>query len=125
MIELSVVVLVLLSLTVVLYIGFRGWQRGTERARCMLTLRQMQMSVRAFAASNDHEPGKDLAALDPPVSLLAELVGPGKYVPELPRCPGAGMYLFGDDVVPALGQLYMRCSLATEDGHEPDDLAGW
>ena len=123
-IETTVVILVILVLVSLLFVGARGWQNGTNRARCILNIRQMQMSVRAYASANSHDPGADLATALPPVSLLGELVGEGKYVPELPHCPGNGIYQFNGDKIPDVGNLYMECSLADE-GHQPDSTAGW
>lgn len=124
LVELTMVILVMLALVGVLFVGARGWRNGTDRARCILNIRQMQMSVRAYASSHGYEPGTDLATMAPPVNLLGELVGVGKYVPALPRCPGNGIYLFDGDVVPDVGALYMRCSLAA-DGHVPNPTNNW
>ena len=124
LIELTMVILVLIALIGLLFVGARGWRNGTDRARCILNIRQMQMSVRAYSSSHGYEPGTDLATLAPPVNLFGELVGIGKYVPELPRCPGNGIYQFNGDVVPDIGTLYMTCSLADQ-GHVPDSISHW
>lgn len=124
LVELTMVILVLLSLVVLLFVGARGWKNGTDRARCILNIRQMQMSVRAYSSATEHDAGTDLTKLAPPVNLLAELVGPGKYVPELPRCPSSGIYHFGGDEIPEVGTLYMRCSLAGQ-GHAPKTHLNW
>lgn len=125
MMELAVMIAVLVLLVSVLFVAATAWQRGTDRARCILNIRQMQMSVRAYSRAHELEPGTDLSAKDPPLTLLAELVGPGDFVPELPRCPGGGMYFFGGDVIPESGQLYMTCSLGTSEGHQPDSSVSW
>lgn len=125
LVELAVVILVLLILVSVLLLGAHGWKQGVDRARCIVNIRQMQMSVRALAAANEYPPGADLGAATPPVNVLAELIGPGHYVPELPTCPGPGIYFFGGDVIPVQGQLYMSCSLASSHGHEPKDFSDW
>ncbi|MFP6867125.1 MAG: type II secretion system protein [Roseibacillus sp.] len=124
LVELTMVILVILALVVMLFVGARGWKNGTDRARCILNIRQMQMSIRAYSSATEYQPGTDLSMKIPSVNLLAELVGVGKYVPVLPRCPGNGTYEFGGDVVPEIGSLYMRCSLASQ-GHEPESIASW
>jgi hypothetical protein len=125
LIELAIVVLVLLGLFSVIFIGARGWQRGTERARCIMNIRQMQMSMRAFSALREYEPGTNLSLAQPPVNVLAEMVGPGSFVPQLPVCPGIGIYFFGGDVIPEIGQLYMQCSVGLSQRHRPRDFSTW
>lgn len=125
LIELAVVVAVLLLLVAVLAFSARAWKEGTERARCIMNIRQMQMSVRAYANLNNLEPGTNLGSPTPAVTLLGELVGPGKFVPELPVCPGNGMYFYGGDVIPEVGALYLSCSLAGVRGHEPQEFSDW
>ena len=125
LIEMTVIILVLLVMTTVLWFGASSWKSGTDRARCIMNIRQMQVSVRAYSNTTPHQPGTDLGVLVPPVNLLAELVGPGDYVPELPHCPSNGIYHFGGDVIPEVGQLYMQCSLASSRRHVPQDYSNW
>lgn len=124
LVETTLVLLVLLTLVSVLLVAASGWKRGTNRARCILNIRQMQMSVRAYASAASFDPGRDLTQEAPPINLLSELVGPGSFVPELPHCPGRGLYFFGGDVIPEIGSLYLRCSLASQ-GHEPEQFGNW
>ena len=125
LVELAVVVGVLLLLVTVLALSARAWKEGTERARCIMNIRQMQMSVRAYANLNNLEPGTNLGGAAPAVNLLGELAGPGKFVPQLPMCPGNGLYFYGGDVIPPVGALYMSCSLSGSRGHEPQDFSDW
>lgn len=76
--ELTVVILVLLFLTALLLIGASGWKSGTDRARCIMNIRNMQMSVRAYTSASPYQAGTDLSLEVPPVHLLAELAGPGR-----------------------------------------------
>ena len=125
LIELAIVLMVLLTLVTVLMFGARGWKKGTDRARCIVNIRQMQLSVRAYSTLKGYRTGQDLSLETPPVFLLGEMVGPGEFVPALPVCPGKGLYHFGGDIVPDLGVLYMTCSLASPEGHVPGDYQGW
>ncbi len=125
LVELTMVIFVLLGLVALMFSGANSWKNGSDRARCILNIRQMQMSVRAYSSAGSHAPGTDLATEEPPINLLAELVGPGNYVPVLPRCPGNGLYFFDGDIVPEVGALYMRCSLAGPRGHEPKEHINW
>ena len=125
LVEMTVVILLLLSLVAIIFTAARGWKNGTDRARCIMNIRQMQISVRAFASASNFNPGTDLELHNPPVNLLSELVGAGQYVPALPTCPGNGFYFFGGDVIPEIGHLYMTCSLAGSQGHQPSDSSNW
>ena len=125
LVELAIVIVVLLTLVTILLIGARGWKKGTDRARCIVNIRQMQLSVRAYASFRGLSPGHDLSQDSPPVTLLGELVGPGNYVPSLPTCPSDGLYFYGGDVVPEFGMLYMTCSLGMSAGHQPENYDDW
>ena len=125
LIEISVVLLVLLSLSSLLWFAARSWKEGSDRVFCVMHIRLMQVSMRSYTHSSAYHPGQDLSRVNPPVTLLNELVGPGKYVPEIPRCPSRGIYQFGDNVVPEVGELYMKCSLADGRRHEPKDYHSW
>ena len=47
LLELTVVILVLLSLISVLFIGARAWKKGSDRAACILNIRNFQQAVRS------------------------------------------------------------------------------
>lgn len=118
LIELTVVILVLLSLISVLFIGARAWMRGSDRAGAALLIRNAQQGVRSHS---------NIMGVDTPVAgtnvawngagdLSDEVFGPGKYVEtpnlsELPAHPAADVDFVagaGDfDTVPGLGTLYM------------------
>jgi prepilin-type N-terminal cleavage/methylation domain-containing protein len=53
LIELTVVILVLLSLLSILFIGARAWKVGSDRAANIMNLRNVQLAVRGFANLND------------------------------------------------------------------------
>ena len=46
LLELTVVILVLLSLISILFIGARAWKKGADRAGCILNIRNVQQAVR-------------------------------------------------------------------------------
>ena len=125
LIELSVVVLVLLLFIAMTFVGVTAWKRGSDRAGCVMNIRHVQMAVRGYARVQSLQPGDDTGALVPPVNLTSQLIGPGKYVPSQPLCPGNGFYGLGGNTVPAVGSLYMTCSLEASDGHAPSDHGTW
>ncbi len=49
LLELTVVILVLLSLISILFIGARAWKRGSDRAICIIHIQSAQKGVRSYA----------------------------------------------------------------------------
>ena len=48
LLELTVVIVVILSLTSVLFVGARAWKNGADRTGCILNIRNVQTSVRSY-----------------------------------------------------------------------------
>lgn len=119
LIELTVVILVLLSLVVILFVGAHAWKRGSDRAMCIVNLEQVQKSVRSFANLNNLQPGETAGGLE------GEVIGSGKFIEAMPACPGGGTYATQGDQIPVLGELYLNCSLESSDDHVPADFTGW
>jgi len=118
LLELTVVILVLLSLIAILFIGARAWKKGSDKAGCILNLRNIQLAVRSQANL------VNLAVGDAVTS--AALIGPGLYMESAPTCPGDHTaYTFGT-TVPAVGTLYATCANATESAaHVPTNHGDW
>jgi prepilin-type N-terminal cleavage/methylation domain-containing protein len=118
LLELTVVILVLLSLISILFIGARAWKKGSDRAGCILNIRNVQQAVRSY--------GNMYNATTVPAG---ELLGTGKFVESQPICPGGGTYSPADlsvaVTVPAVSTLAMTCGLATTENHVPSSIAGW
>lgn len=123
LLELTVVILVLLSLISILFIGARAWKRGSDRAGCILNLRNTQQAVRSYANMNNLNPGD--AVLNGG-SLATVIIGTGLFMETAPNCPGGGTYsgLDASDI-PAVGVLAMSCDQAAELNHQPQSVAGW
>lgn len=121
LIELTVVILVLLSLISILFVGARAWKRGSDRAGCIMNIRNVQQGMRSFQNMNGHSPGETVTGAQ------AEIIGTDKFVESTPDCPGAGTYTIGGDNLPDVGVLYMSCSLAggTEQNHNPASHDDW
>jgi hypothetical protein len=116
LIELTVVILVLLSLLAILFIGARAWKRGSDRVGCILQIRQVQVGVRSFANLNGYVADQDVAPRD----LKSEIIGPGKFVEAPPVCPAKGTYSFKANKIPKIGEIYMKCSLDKDKDHHPE-----
>ena len=126
LIELTVVILVLLSLISVLFIGARAWMRGSDRANAAILIRNAQQGVRSHSnilgldtsgTSVDYAAGHlALFGTAAPRSLDQEVFGPSRFVETpadgtLPVHPDNGnTFIAGPDTlafVPALGNPYI------------------
>ncbi len=115
LLELTVVILVLLSLISILFIGARAWKRGSDRAASILMIRNVQQAVRAEANMNQLTYGDALAK--------SRLFGENLFMendPTLGTHPAGTSYAFtvAAEVVPAVGTLYMETT-----GSDPADPA--
>lgn len=123
LLELTVVILVLLTLISILFIGANAWKRGSDRTLCILNIRNVQNGVRSFANLYGHNPGESVPGLQ------MRVVGLGRFVEDTPTCPSSGTYTygagFGIDTIPPLGELYLECSLSSSANHVPEDTASW
>jgi len=120
LLELTVVILVLLSLISILFIGARAWKAGSDRAGCIMQIRNVQQGVRSYANMNGVNPGATVAGLQ------ALVIGTGMFVEKTPSCPAAGTYTYGGTTVPNIGTLYMTCSLsASPTLHVPASYSDW
>ena len=132
LLELTVVILVLLSLISILFIGARAWKKGSDRAASILQIRNVQQAVRSYANMN----GKNvLDAVDP--STGGDIFGPGKFIENNPTDPGAthpagSAYSFtltgGGTVIPDIGTLYMTTTGAPDAADfnpDPTTVADW
>ena len=122
LIEVTLVIAVLLGLISVLFIGVSAYKEGSNRAKCILNISNVQKAVRSY---------QNLYELSPPVgetagSALAStlIIGTGKMLETSPSCSSGGSYTYGS-TVPAVGTAYLSCSLASSDQHVPSSLTGW
>lgn len=123
LLELTVVILVLMSLITILFIGARGWKRGSDRSLCTLNIQSVQKGVRAYTNLYGFSEGGSAP------DLKNQIVGLGKFVEAIPDCPAGGTYgygtTFGIDTIPPIGELYMRCSLELSQEHVPKVYSDW
>ncbi len=128
LLELTVVILVLLSLMTILFIGARQWKKGSDRAGCIMNLRNIQQAVRGHQNMTGHNAGDTPTS---PAITSATFIGSGGYIETTPHCPGDNTkeYTFPAEAkYPALGTLYAKCgngtaSIAAE--HVPNDPSNW
>lgn len=123
LLELTVVIFVLLSLITILFIGARGWKRGSDRTLCIINIKNVQNGVRSFSNLYGYSPGQSVTGLQ------MRIVGLGQFVEATPTCPATGNYTygstFGADTIPPVGELYLECDLSTSESHIPTDYSDW
>lgn len=116
LLELTVVILVILSLISILFIGTRSWKRGADRSGCIMNIRNAQNAVRAYQNSHAVDEGVSM-------DMTTAIIGPGLYI-ENPDCPGGGNYSLLS-YVPYMGELVMTCSLSGSEEHTPASHVDW
>jgi len=112
LLELTVVILVLLSLISILFIGARAWKKGSDRAASILQIRNVQQAVRSFANMNGKNAGETVT------TLQADIFGAGKFIENDPTGPGANhpagtgvsYTIAAATIIPTVGTLYMTAS---------------
>lgn len=107
LLELTVVILVLLSLISILFIGARAWKKGSDRAASILQIRNVQQAVRSFSNLNQADIGD---AVNTTETVEGDIFGPGNFIENSP----VGNHPAGNDydyallaVVPPVGTLFM------------------
>ena len=106
LLELTVVILVLLSLISILFIGARAWKKGSDRAANILNIRNVQQAVRAHINVRGLLPADNV--------LSSDIIGTDRYLKE-PVAPHADIsYLHPDALVSALpaGTLFLKATYA-------------
>jgi len=120
LIELTVVIIVILTLISVLFIGAQAYKKGSERALCILNIRNVQQAVRSDQNINERSPG-DPGLVEIKIYDLAGLV----YLTE-PLCPSGADYTFQPDgKYPLIGSIALHCDREVTDDHIPKLIAGW
>jgi len=123
LLELTVVILVLLSLISTFWIGARAWRRGSDRALCIMHIESVQKGIRGYSNLYGFSEGASAPGLQ------SQVIGLGRFVEATPICPGNGTYTYGatygNDTIPPLGELYLQCNLAGSGHHEPEPHGDW
>jgi len=137
LLELTVVILVLLSLISILFIGARAWKKGSDRAASILVIRNVQQAVRSFSNMNGYNPNTTVAPVVGPPAIAGledEIFGAGKFIENNPtaagRHPAGGTYVFsypgGASLIPDVGDLYITTTGGDEPTYfTPKDHADW
>ena len=133
LLEMSVVLLVLLALTTILAIGVHSWKRGSDRASCILSIRNVQTAVRSYQNFYGYVPGNRPAGTSGGWDI-ADQLRQKEFITEAVyqtvtgnrECPGGGKYRVpSKHVFPEPGELFVTCSLQGSNGHAPENRGDW
>lgn len=133
LLEVTVVITVLLALVSIMFVGARSWKRGSDRANCILTQRNVQVATRSYQNLYGYNYGGRPYAERGTQDILEHLRNKG-YIEEptyeqargSAPCAAAGTYSrLVPDIFPPEGVLYMVCSLADSDNHKPSTHHDW
>lgn len=133
LLELTVVIAVLLSLTTILILGARAWKTGTDRSACIVNIRNVQMAVRSYQNLYGYTPGgmpyADGGTQDIGTHLFTKGYINGRTYDEIhgmSPCAGGGTYECAQpDVFPMEGRLYISCSLEAQENHTLGPGTDW
>lgn len=121
LLELTVVILVLLTLISVLFIGAKAWKDGADRSNCILNIRNFQVAVRSYANMN--------GTADAATIGVSTLVGDGNFISTYPVCPSSGTYTPAEsgDITYAVstGTAFLTCDAIAGGAHAPGSTSGW
>lgn len=119
LLELTVVILVLLSLISILFIGARAWKKGSDRAASILVIRNVQQAVRSYSNMNGKNAG------DTDADLVTNVFGTGKFIEVnpvgTPHPAGTGFTWTAANAteIPDVGTLYLTVTGTDAEDYMP------
>lgn len=118
LLELTVVILVLLSLISILFVGARAWKKGSDRAGCILNIRNVQQAVRGYM--NMHP------ELTTGPAATAIYNDTGDAYMKTPKCPTDATAAYGYDVSDlTAGVVFLTCTSSEAAEHVPTSTSDW
>jgi len=113
LLELTVVILVLLSLISILFVGARAWKKGSDRAANIMNIRNVQQAVRA------HQNMQGLLENAPLATTVIFGNGTTEGYLKQPTPPAASLTYGYLGNVPPIGTLYLTVSGADAADYAP------
>jgi prepilin-type N-terminal cleavage/methylation domain-containing protein len=123
LLELTVVILVLLSLISILFVGARAWKKGSDRAGCIINIRNTQQAARGFLNM------KSIAT----AVTEADIFGGAEAFLKFQKCPSSpgaastsalvGYTFTGTTVTP--GTIFLTCTVDAANHVPEGDTSQW
>ncbi|WP_367874815.1 hypothetical protein [Luteolibacter sp. Populi] len=124
LLELTVVILVLLSLISILFVGARAWKKGSDRAANIMNIRNAQQAVRAHQNMQGLLEGTPIAE----TAIFGDGTAANQGYLKKPTPPSADIapaYEF-DPLIPIIGDLYITNAIGNPDyAPASDTYADW
>lgn len=133
LLECSILVTALVILASILFFGARAWIKGSDRTACILSIRNVQMAIRAYQNTHGYDYGSQPLPEIGTQDIAKHLFYRG-YIEQrtydeiegVRDCPSGGKYSCPTpDLFPLSGSLYVTCSLAGSQQHEPSSRDSW
>lgn len=118
LLELTVVILVLLSLISILFVGARAWKKGSDRAANVMIVRNVQQAVRSYQNMNNVSEGSTVGT-----TITGPIFGSGNFVENPPTHPVSGLSYLYSGTVPAIGSLFTSSTGTPSNGGTAGDYA--
>jgi type II secretory pathway pseudopilin PulG len=118
LLELTVVILVLLSLISILFVGARAWKKGSDRAANVMIVRNVQQAVRSYQNMNNVSEGTTVSA-----AVGGPIFGSGYFIENLPVHPVAGLSYSYTGTIPGIGTLFTSSTGTPTNGGTAADYA--
>jgi hypothetical protein len=99
----------------VFFVGARAWKKGSDRAACIITQRNIQQAVRYHQSHHGLAPGA-------PLDMKAVI---SEYQLEVTMTCPTGQALEISKTIPPTGELAVKCPHAHDLGHEPTVHSDW
>jgi len=134
LVETTIIVSVSLSLLSLAASGARSWKHNSDRAECLSTLRNIQMSVREYQNLYGYSAGsyhvESPSGTDIAQNLYRrDLISKNQYDIAIGKtpCDGGGTYTrLNPDRFPLPGVSYLNCSLSVaSENHAPEVSQNW
>ena len=131
--ELALVIGMMLALISILFVAARTWRAGSDRSKCIINQRTIQLGVRSFQNMYGYAHGSGLQAGEGTTSIVEalrdrEFINQRLYdsATGTRTCPAGGSYTVPDPTVfPEEGTLFMACSFADTRRHVPENSDSW
>ncbi|RYD64374.1 MAG: hypothetical protein EOP83_09905 [Verrucomicrobiaceae bacterium] len=118
LLELTVVILVLLSLISILFVGARAWKKGSDRAANVMIVRNVQQAVRSYQNMNNVSEGSSVAT-----DISGPIFGSGDFIEVPPTHPVSGLSYQYTGTIPAIGSLFTSSTGTPTNGGTAADYA--
>ena len=129
LLEITLVLGLILALITALLFGISAFTDGSDRARCIMNLVNVQKAMRSFMNLYEYKPGNTYTSTGIgglAGTLSANIFGTGKFIDTPPTCPtdaGTSAYQYPTpDLFPAIGTMWIVCPNEAAKGHVPKDV---